>query len=164
MYLRSVCIAQILFQLGLPIPARKADMKLCSEIFSLFSSKVSDIRGGRFENECKEFLAFYKEITEKSLILLDEMFSSTSSFEGTVIAARVLKYFAQVGCKCIYTTHMHDLIPEIEAINAEPNIKSRVDGLSAELINRTATYRIKRCRESYHGYAEEICKKYGFDF
>ena len=164
MYLRSVCIAQILFQLGLPIPARKADMKLCSEIFSLFSSKVSDIRGGRFENECKEFLAFYKEITEKSLILLDEMFSSTSSFEGTVIAARVLKYFAQVGCKCIYTTHMHDLIPKIEAINAQPNIKSRVDGLSAELINRTATYRIKRCRESYHGYAEEICKKYGFDF
>lgn len=163
-YLRSVGIAQILFQLGLPIPARNADMEICSEIFSLFSSKVSDTHGGRFENECKGLLEFYKETTENSLILLDEMFASTSSFEGTIVAARVLKYFAQTGCKCIYTTHMHDLISEIEAINAEPNIKSRVDGLSAEMINRTATYKIKRCRESYYGYAEEICKKYGFDF
>jgi len=163
-YLRSVGIAQILFQLGLPVPARSASMQICHEIFSLFSSKVKDIHGGRFENECKGFLEFYKETTDKSLVFLDEMFSSTNSLEGTIIATRVLKYFARIGCKCIYTTHMHDLIPEIDKINAEPDIKSHVDGLSAEMVNKTATYKIKRCRESYHGYAEEICKKYGFDF
>ena len=163
--MRQVALIVILAQAGFFVPADSADLCITDRVFTRVGAS-DDLHTGRstFMVEMSEVSYILNNATDRSLILLDEMFSSTSSFEGTVIAARVLKYFAQVGCKCIYTTHMHDLIPEIEAINAEPNIKSRVDGLSAELINRTATYRIKRCRESYHGYAEEICKKYGFDF
>ncbi len=163
-YLRSVGIAQVLFQLGLPVPAVKAEMQICDEIFSHFASKVIDRSGGRFENECKSILRFYKEITENSLILLDEMFSTTGTSEGTVIAIRILKYFSKIGCKCIYTTHMHDLTTEIEEINSQKDMKSFVDGLSVEMIDGNYTYKIKRHKESYSSYAEEICRKYGFDF
>lgn len=163
-YLRAVGIAQLLFQLGLPVPAKKASMRICNEIFSHFASKVRDISGGRFENECKNILRFYKDITENSLVLLDEMFSTTGSSEGTVIAVRILKYMSKIGCKCVYTTHMHDLTAKIDEINSEEDIKSKVDGLAAEMINGCYTYKIKRCRESYSSYAEEICRKYGFDF
>lgn len=163
-YLRAVGIAQLLFQLGLPVPAKKASMRICDEIFSHFASKVHDRSGGRFENECKNILRFYKDITENSLVLLDEMFSTTGSSEGTVIAVRILKYMSKIGCKCVYTTHMHDLTAKIDEINSEEDIKSKVDGLAAEMINGCYTYKIKRCRESYSSYAEEICRKYGFDF
>ena len=163
-YLRSVGIAQILFQVGLPIPASRAKMQICTEIFSHFASKVNDAKGGRFENECENILKFYKEITENSLVILDEMFLTTGSSEGTVIACRVLKHFAQVGCKCIYTTNMNELAGEIDKINENKDSKSKVDGLSAEVINGNYTYRVRRVKESYGSYAEEICRKYGFDF
>ncbi len=163
-YLRSVGIAQVLFQLGLPVPAKEAEMQICHEIFSHFSAKTGDRSGGRFENECKSVLKFYKEITEKSLVLLDEMFSTTGAFEGSIIATRILKHFAKVGCKCIYTTHMHELTSKIDEINSEENVKSKVDGLTAQMINEEYTYKINRCRESYSSYAEEVCKKYGWDF
>lgn len=163
-YLRSIGIAQVLFQLGLPVPAKEAEMQICNEIFSHFSAKVNDRSGGRFENECKSILQFYKEITENSLVLLDEMFSTTGASEGTIIATRVLKHFAKVGCKCVYTTHIHELTSKIDEINSQEDVKSKVDGLAVEMINGEYTYRINRCRESYSSYAEEVCKKYGLDF
>ncbi len=163
-YLRSVGIAQVLFQLGLPVPAKKAEMQICHEIFSHFSAKAGDRSGGRFENECKSVLKFYKEITENSLVLLDEMFSTTGAYEGTIIATRILKHFAKVGCKCVYTTHMHELTSKIDEINSEDNVKSKIDGLATQMINEEYTYKINRCRESYSSYAEEVCKKYGLDF
>ncbi len=163
-YLRSVGIAQVLFQLGLPVPAKEAEMQICHEIFSHFSAKAGDRSGGRFENECKRVLRFYKEVTENSLVLLDEMFSTTGAYEGTIIAARILKQFAKVGCKCVYTTHMHELTSKIDEINSEKDVKSKVDGLATQMINEEYTYKINRCRESWSSYAEEVCKKYGLDF
>ena len=110
-FLRAAAIAQILFQLGLPVPGKKARMQPCTAIFAHFSSKVSDKVGGRFENECKNVLPIYKAATSDSLILLDELFSSTSTYEGGIVAEKILRHFAAVGCRCIYTTHIHSLSP-----------------------------------------------------
>lgn len=162
-YLRAIGAAQVLFQLGLPIPAKSAKMNICTEIFTQFGSKVTDKIGGRFENECKEVLKIYKEVTENSLVLFDELFASTNAYEGAIIAAKVLKRFAVVGAKCLYTTHMHDLAEKIDEINSIPNIKSHADTLCAEIHDGVCTYKILRKRESAGSYAEEIFKKYGFE-
>ncbi len=161
-FLRSVGIAQILFQMGLPIPAKKAEMQVFRNIFSHFSSKIRDVNGGRFENECKAIMNFYNDVTEDTLLLFDEMFSTTNSFEGVILATHILKKLAKSGCKCIYTTHMHDLAYKIDEINAEAGIKSRVDSLSAQVIGDVCTYKIVRKRELYGSLAESICRKYGF--
>ncbi|MBQ8403094.1 MAG: hypothetical protein IJX55_01545 [Clostridia bacterium] len=161
-FLRSVGISQVLFQLGLPIAAKSAKMQIFSNIFSHFSSQIRDINGGRFENECKAIMNFYKDITSDSLLLLDEMFSTTSSFEGTIVATHMLERFAKIGCKCIYTTHMHDLAYKIDELNAKKGIRSRLDSLSAQVLGEFCTYKILRKRETYGSLAEAICRKYGF--
>lgn len=161
-FLRSVGIAQILFQMGLPIPSYKAKMPLFKNVFSHFSSNTKDINGGRFENECKDVIKFYEQADENSLVLLDELFSTTSTTDGCVVSARILKRFAERGCKCIYTTHMHALIYAIDEINSLENVKSRIDSLWAEFHGGACTYRILRKRESQGSFAESICEKYGF--
>lgn len=161
-FLRSVGIAQVLFQLGLPVPAKNAKMQIFTNIFSHFASKIKDIQGGRFENECRNIMDFYNDISSDTLLLLDEMFSTTSSFEGGIISAHVLKKLALSGCKCIYTTHLHELAYKADEINASADIKSRIDNLSAQVTDGICTYKILRKRDNYGSLADAICKKYGF--
>jgi DNA mismatch repair ATPase MutS len=105
---------------------------------------------------------FYNDISSDTLLLLDEMFSTTSSFEGGIISTHVLKKLALSGCKCIYTTHLHELAYKADEINASADIKSRIDNLSAQVTDGICTYKILRKRDNYGSLADAICKKYGF--
>lgn len=159
-YIRAVGICYILFQLGLPIPARKAKMRPADGFFTHFVSKTSASVGGRLENECHSISDICKKISPDGLLLMDESFSSTSAYDGAVIAEEVLKSLSKKGCRVIYATHMHDLVPKIDELNAE-NGKSRVDSLSVD--SGKNIHKIERLRGSGQSLALEIFKKYGLD-
>lgn len=162
-YLRSVGIAQVLFQLGMPIPARKGSMTAFHEIMSLFSHKTGDKAGGRLENECREMAKLCEKATEHSMILLDEVFSSTNSYDASVLAKKIVEWFAKKGCSVIYTTHIHELVLQAETLLDGVDALSRVDVWSAEYQEEKATYRILRKPFCYESTAMQIFKKYGME-
>lgn len=159
-YMRSIVIAQILFQIGLPVPAKSAEMFIFDNISLCFSSKIKDKIGGRLENECNNISSICNTISDKSFILLDELFSSTNSYDAVVLAKKLTEWFAFRGCCVIYTTHTHDLIYQINEINCLPEIKSKVDTLVAENI----TYKINREPYKFESNAMRIFEKYGMSF
>ena len=166
-FLQSVGIAQALFQLGLYIPATKASLSTIENIIVHFPSKSTvQIDGGRLEQECKMINESMQEITEASFVLMDETFSSTSAYDASILAEATLKHLAIVGCKGIFSTHIHHLDKAIDKINEDEKTKVKVDSLLAVTTDGSRTYRIERGMSEGHSHAKDIAKKYGllFDF
>lgn len=163
-YLRSVGIAQVLFQLGLPITALNAEMIVFNEMVSCVRNNVKDTASGSFENECKTVSAVCRDISEKSLILFDEVFSTTSSYDAYIVAQKIMEYFSKAGCCLIYATHIRELIDHASLVNECENAKSKVDFLSVEYSGNHRSYKIKRSKCDYGSAAMDIFEKCGMEF
>ena len=89
--------------------------------------------------------------------------SSTGSFEGAYIASEVLAALSLIGCRGIFSTHLHDLAASVEKINADclPQGGVRIDNLVAEITDGRRSFRILRKMPDGKSYARDIAEKYG---
>ncbi|MEF3303031.1 MutS-related protein [Paenibacillus sp. GYB003] len=169
-FVQAVGIAQLLFQLGLFVPAFSAVISPVDRIFAHFPDKEDKVRGGRFADECRRMMHICERLTEHSLLLMDETFSGTSAAEATVIAEQVLLGLREAGCRVLFATHLHDLARSIDRLNErndEPD-RCRIDSLTAEAetddLTATRSYKISRSRPKGQSYARDIAEKYGLTY
>ncbi len=164
-FLSSVGICQVFAQLGFPVPATEAVLSPVDRVFVYLSDKGVAYDSGRLENECQEIKQLFDGLTEYSLILMDEAFSSTSCYEGAYIAFDVIASLSAFGCKGIFSTHIHELITMRQEINRLPRSVSKVDTLSAEIRHgETRTYCIRRTVPDGKSYAKQIADQYGLSY
>ncbi len=112
-FLRSVAIAQLMLQAGLPVPCKSAAMPLYRGIYTHFSSAeeefgVGDV-SGRFEGEVKAVAAIMNAVSDGSLVILNETFQTTAYDEGTRAIEGILKALNRLGCQYIFVTHLTGL-------------------------------------------------------
>lgn len=161
----GVGIAQVMFQLGLPVPARVA---VISPVKGIFTHFAQDIKGstedGRLGSECQRMKEIFQKLTPHSLVLLDETFSGTSSYEGSYLAADTVGALAALGTHAIYCTHMHELTARIPEINQNPKTRSRVDTLVAGSGLGDIRFSITRRPPDGKSYASRIAEKYGLSY
>ncbi len=109
-YLRSIGVAQIMAQAGLPVCARRASISMRSAIFTQFSSAEKDFvvgdTAGRFEGEVQEVSHILDSIQPHSLVLFNETFQTTSYAEGSEGMFEILKVFPKLSAKFIFVTRM----------------------------------------------------------
>ncbi len=109
-YLRSIGVAQIMAQAGLPVCARRASISMRSAIFTQFSSAEKDFvigdTAGRFEGEVQEVAHIIDCIKPHSLILFNETFQTTSYAEGSEGMFEILKILPKLDSKFIFVTRM----------------------------------------------------------
>lgn len=153
--------------LGLPVPAEKCVISPTDFIFTHFPQGSDDtIDKGRLGEECSRLEGIFDTITNESLVLLDESFSSTGAYEASVIAGEVICGFAAVGCRGIFSTHLHDLAARTDELNArcEGMNAVKIDNLVAEVTGGERSFRILRKSPDGKSYAADIAKKYGLSF
>ena len=110
--------AVALCQLGLPVPCEYAEISPVDGIFTHFPEGADDtIDKGRLGEECARLREIFDSVTENSLILLDESLSSTGAYEASYIASEILKSFAVIGSRGIFSTHLHELAASVPEIN-----------------------------------------------
>ena len=164
----AVGLAQAMLQLGLFVPADHAVISAADAIFTHFPTGADDtIDKGRLGEECARLGDIFTAITPKSLVLLDESLSSTGSFEASYIAAEVLAGLSRVGCRCIFSTHLHELAAEIDNINARVSREGGVpiDTLVAGIENEgRRSFKILRAKPDGKSYARDIADKYGLTY
>lgn len=164
----AVGLIQAMAQLGLPVPAEKAVLSPVDKIFTHFPTGAEDtIDKGRLGEECARLGEIFAEVSEESLVLLDETFSSTGSYEASYIAAEVLSGLSMAKCRCIFSTHLHQLAQEIDAINARtvPNGGVAIDTLVAGIEGEgKRSFRILRAKPDGKSYARDIAAKYGLTY
>ncbi len=164
----AIGLAQVMLQLGMYVPAVSATLSPVDGIFTHFPTGAEDtIDKGRLGEECARLGEIFDCVTAHSLVLLDESLSSTGSFEASYIAAEVLSGFAHIGCRCLFSTHLHELAAEIDELNRKSlasggvAIDTLVAGMEGE---GRRSFLIKRAKPDGKSYARDIAQSYGLTY
>lgn len=163
----AVGIAQAMFQLGMFVPAKDAKISIADAIYTHFPTGADDtIDKGRLGEECARLRDIFEGVTENSFVLLDESLSSTGAYEASYIAAEVLAGFSRLGCRCLFSTHLHELAAQIDNINARTSVDggSNIDTLVAGMEDGNRSFKIVRMKPDGKSYARDIADKYGLSY
>ncbi len=114
-YMRQVALITLLAHIGSFVPAEKAHIGVVDRIFTRVGSLDALTKGqSTFMVEMVELANILHNASENSLILLDEIGSGTSTFDGLSIAWAVTEYINEyVRAKTLFATHYHE-ITELE--------------------------------------------------
>jgi DNA mismatch repair protein MutS len=113
-YMRAVALTCIMAQAGCFVPATHATIGILDRIFTRVGA-FDDLASGQstFMVEMLELANILNNVTEKSLVILDEIGRGTSTIDGYAIAQAVLEYLhgrSASGPKTLFATHFHDLV------------------------------------------------------
>jgi DNA mismatch repair protein MutS2 len=106
-FLKSMALCYLLFNHGHFVPAANAELYPYEGIF-YFGNDLQDIQHGlsSFSGEVRNYLNLIEHILPTNLILIDEIFNSTSSDEASALS---LAYFQELheraACHLIVSTH-----------------------------------------------------------
>ena len=144
-FLRSIGIAQVMLQCGLPVTARAFSSGLFPRIFVHFTRREdSEMNSGRLDEELGRMSKIVDEIGDDSLILLNESFATTTEKEGSVIAYDIIKALSEAGVRILTVTHLLSFARRIYEESKE-NEDIAIEFLTAErLDDGTRTFRMIR--------------------
>jgi DNA mismatch repair protein MutS2 len=106
-FLKSVALCYLLFSRGFFVPAREAELYPYQGLF-YFGNDLQDLSAGlsSFSGEVKDYIELIEHILASNLILIDEIFNSTSSDEASALS---LAYFQELHqrakCHIVVSTH-----------------------------------------------------------
>lgn len=105
--LKSISLCFLMTSMGLYVPAHECNIYLPEGIY-YFSHDQQDLSSGlsSFASEAKNYLELLEEITPNALIVVDEIFNSTSSEEASALAISFLEQIhGRSNAKVIISTH-----------------------------------------------------------
>jgi DNA mismatch repair protein MutS len=110
--LRQTALITLMAHMGSFVPASDAKIPLTDKIFTRVGAS-DNLTGGEstFMVEMNETASIINNITEKSLILLDEIGRGTSTYDGISIAWSIVEFLQQSPHqpKTLFATHYHEL-------------------------------------------------------
>jgi len=108
--LKTVGLLALMAQSGMPVPADEATMPVFDRILADIGDQQSIVNHlSTFSAHVLAIKSMLESATSRSLILLDEIGSSTEPGEGAALARSVLERFRQIGSLAIATTHYNKL-------------------------------------------------------
>ena len=123
--LRQTALIVLLAQMGSFVPAKEARIGIVDKIFTRVGASDNLSEGeSTFMVEMLESASILNNISERSLVLLDEIGRGTSTYDGISIAWAMVEYLhnnAQGAAKTLFATHYHEL-NELE--NMLPRVKN----------------------------------------
>ena len=110
--LRQTALIVLLAQIGCYVPADAARIGICDKIFTRVGATDNISRGeSTFMVEMLETSMILHNLSDRSLVLLDEIGRGTSTYDGMSIARAIVAYIHEFGkgAKTLFATHYHEL-------------------------------------------------------
>ncbi|WP_108789144.1 DNA mismatch repair protein MutS [Erythrobacter sp. Alg231-14] len=110
-FLRQNALIVLMAQAGCFVPAKSAHIGLVDRLFSRVGASDNLARGrSTFMVEMVETAAILAQATDRSFVILDEVGRGTSTYDGLALAWAVVEaVHSQIGCRCLFATHYHEL-------------------------------------------------------
>ncbi len=110
--LRQVALITLMAQVGSFVPADSASIGVVDKIFTRVGANDNiSVGESTFMVEMNEAAAILNNISERSLVLFDELGRGTSTYDGISIAWAIVEYLHENLChvKTLFATHYHEL-------------------------------------------------------
>ncbi|MFH1570158.1 MAG: DNA mismatch repair protein MutS, partial [Gemmatimonadota bacterium] len=142
--IRQVGLIVLLAQMGSFVPARRARIGAVDRIFTRVGASDNLARGeSTFMVEMIEAATILNNVTDRSLILMDELGRGTSTYDGLSLAWSIVEYLHDGDGphpRTLFATHYHELT-ELEARLARVrnyNVQVREEGGHVAFLHRLA--------------------------
>ena len=158
--LRQTALIVLLAQVGCFVPARAASIGVVDKIFTRVGASDNISLGeSTFMVEMNETASILNNLSERSLILLDEIGRGTSTYDGISIAWAMVEYLheSRLRAKTLFATHYHEL-------NEMENSFSRVRNYNVsikEMNNKVIFLRKLKRGGSEHSFGIHVAKMAG---
>ncbi len=159
--LRQTALITLMAQMGSFVPAKKAKIGYVDRIFTRVGASDNISTGeSTFMVEMNETSSILNNLSERSLILLDEIGRGTSTYDGVSIAWAISEYIHQYPLfkvKTLFATHYHELN---QMTNQFPRIKNF--NVSVKEVNNKILFMRKLVRGgSEHSFGIHVAKLAG---
>jgi DNA mismatch repair protein MutS len=158
--LRQTALIVIMAQSGCFVPARAARIGIIDKIFTrVGASDNLSLGESTFMVEMNEAASILNNLSDRSLVLLDEIGRGTSTYDGISIAWAMVEYLHENRhrAKTLFATHYHEL-------NEMENTFARVKNYNVsirELDNRVIFLRKLKRGGSEHSFGIHVARMAG---
>jgi len=109
-YIRQTALLVIMAQMGGSIPALEARIGIVDKIFTRIGAHDEISKGqSTFMVEMTEAAGILNNLSERSLVVLDEIGRGTSTYDGLSLAWAVAEFLQQRKVRALFATHFHEL-------------------------------------------------------
>ena len=144
--------------LGVPVPARRARVFLPDQVFTHFEHQedISTLRG-KLEDELVRVRDILDVATDSSVIVVNEIFASTTLDDAVALGTKVLTEVIERGCAALFVTFVDELATLNEAVTSmvaevDPNDPTR------------RTFKVLARPADGRAYALALAGKYGLTY
>ena len=136
--LRQTALITLMAQVGSFVPATHAKIGLVDKIFTRVGASDNISSGeSTFMVEMNETASILNNISERSLILLDEIGRGTSTYDGISIAWAISEYLHEnkiASPKTLFATHYHELNEMTKSFSRIKNFNVSVKEIGKKII------------------------------
>jgi len=135
--LRQTALIVIMAQIGSFIPAEAAEIGIVDKIFTRVGASDNISMGeSTFMVEMNETASILNNLSDRSLILLDEIGRGTSTYDGVSIAWAIAEYLHETECraKTLFATHYHELNDMTEKFDRIKNYNVSVKEIDGKIM------------------------------
>jgi len=136
--LRQTALIVLLAQTGSFVPAQKASIGLVDKIFTRVGASDNISSGeSTFMVEMNETASILNNISNRSLILLDEIGRGTSTYDGISIAWAIVEFLHEhplLRAKTLFATHYHELNEMAALFHRVKNFNVSIKELNNQII------------------------------
>lgn len=128
-YLRQTALIVLMAQIGCFVPAQTAQIGIVDKIFTRVGASDNLSAGeSTFMVEMNETACILNNLSERSLVLLDEIGRGTSTYDGVSIAWAIGEYLHEnkISPKTLFATHYHELTALADKFKRVKNLHVKV--------------------------------------
>jgi hypothetical protein len=127
-FLRSVGLAHLMMQAGMPVAAESFTAATVTGVFTHYAREEdATMTAGKFDEELNRMSRIAGRIRPDGLLLSNESFAATNEREATEIAADILRALNQVGITVVFVTHLYELAHRLEQEHAQTTLFLRAE-------------------------------------
>lgn len=137
-YLRTAALIAIMAHMGCYVPAEFAKIGLIDRVFTRIGAHDELSKGqSTFMVEMVETANILRHVTERSLVIIDEVGRGTSTYDGLSIAWSVLEFLhghGQTMPRVLFATHYHELTKLPKTLCGVVNLSMAVEETDAGVV------------------------------